>query len=115
MALPRQSPRDVRSIQSERQLRPWQGTDGGPWPEGDRPVIKLTDCDARALAANLDAEAGPASAARGRVGIGDLERRAAKILDKVHPAANDELEADRIDHQRHAVGRRGRVSLFSFP
>src|SRR3546814_1760448 len=51
-----------------------------------------------------DREARPAAAARGGVGIVDLERRSAERIDEVDRAAAHEVEADRIDHQLHPVG-----------
>ena len=51
-----------------------------------------------------DAEAGTAAAAGRGVGIFDLERRAAQRFDEIDHAAGDQVEADRIDHQPHAVG-----------
>src|SRR6187402_2762427 len=55
------------------------------------------------MPARSDREAGSASAARRRVGIGHAERRAAHILDIVDRAAADEIEADGIDHEAHAI------------
>ena len=57
----------------------------------------------------VDRKARSAAAARGRVGVGHLERRAAEILDEIDRRAAHQVEADRIDDQRHAVGLGDRV------
>ena len=51
----------------------------------------------------LDAEAGAAAAARGGVGIGDLEGGAAEALDEIDGRAAHQIERDRIDDQSDAV------------
>ena len=62
----------------------------------------------------LDAEAGAATAAGGRIGVGDLEGRPSKILDIIHLAAIDQSDADRIDDQRDSIGNSLDVALFGF-
>src|SRR3546814_9085592 len=54
----------------------------------------------------LDREAGPAAAARGRVGIFDLERRSAERIDEIDDAAAHQIDADRVDDELHPVGFR---------
>ena len=49
-------------------------------------------------------EARTATAARGGIGIGHLERRAAEVLDEIDRGSAHQVEADRIDHQLHPVG-----------
>lgn len=51
----------------------------------------------------LDAEARAAAAARGCIWIGHLERGASKILDIIHLASVNQVEADRIDDKGNAV------------
>ena len=51
-----------------------------------------------------DRKAGTATAARGGVGVGDLERRAAEILDIVDRRTVEQVEADGVDDERHAIG-----------
>ena len=48
---------------------------------------------------HLDGEAGPATAARGRVGIGYLKGAAAKRLDKIDRATAHQIQADFVDDQ----------------
>src|SRR3989337_3552530 len=59
----------------------------------------------------LYAEAGAAAAARSRIGVGDLERRAAEILDIIDCRSADEIEADGVDQQGHPVGLGSDVAL----
>src|SRR3990170_8303531 len=59
----------------------------------------------------LYAEAGAAAAARSRIGVGDLERRAAEILDIIDRRSADEIEADWVDQQSYAVGLGSDVAL----
>src|SRR5205809_4420843 len=92
MGLPRQPVRRVRPVQPECQLR--QGA-----------AASRTN-DSRG---ELDAKAGPAAAARLRVGIGDPESGAAQILDEINRRALDQLEAHWIDDEFHAVGLRHQV------
>src|SRR3954465_8959080 len=60
-------------------------------------------------ARKLDAEARSAAAARLGVGVGDLERRSAEILDEIHGRTPDEIEAHRVDNQLDAVRLGNRV------
>src|SRR5688500_8407360 len=59
-----------------------------------------------------DREAGPAAAARGRIGVGHLEGRAAKILDEIYCRSLDQVEADRIDDEPDAIGLGNCVTHF---
>src|SRR3546814_6469309 len=46
----------------------------------------------------------PAAAARGGVGVFDLERRSAQRIDEIDDAAAHQVDAHRVDHQLHPVG-----------
>ena len=60
----------------------------------------------------LDGKAGAAAATGLRVGVGHLERRAAQILDEIDSRSADQVEADGVDDQLHAVGLSDRVVIF---
>src|SRR5687767_11931245 len=60
----------------------------------------------------LYAEARAAAAARRRIGVGHLERRATQILDIIDRRSADEIEAYGIDHEGHAVGLGDNIILF---
>ena len=107
------TPRGVRPVQSECRLRPRHRRE---WPATtfmEQEMISMTILDAMPFRASLDAAR--SATQRGSIGIGHLERCAAKVLDIVDLATGHQLQADRVDHQGHAVGRGDRVSLFRFP
>ena len=56
-----------------------------------------------------DREAGAAAAARGGIGVGDLEGGAAEALDKSTGRAADQVERHLVDDQGHAVARHRQV------
>ena len=59
----------------------------------------------------LDAEARAAAAARGCIWIGHLERSASKILDIIHLASIDQVEADGVNDKGNAVGDRHGIAF----
>ena len=66
-------------------------------------MISMTVLDISPWKAALDAETRAAAAARGRIGVGHLERRPAKVLDIVDGAAVHQVEADGVDDQGHTI------------
>jgi len=66
-------------------------------------MISMTILDATPFRAALDAEARSAAAARGRIGVGHLERRSAKLLDIVDLATRQQIKADGIDDQGNTI------------
>lgn len=55
------------------------------------------------MATRLNGKARAAAAARRRIRIADLERRAAERLDIIDLSARNQIEADRVHHQPHTV------------
>lgn len=53
---------------------------------------------------SLYGKAGAAAATGGGVGVRHLERRTAQIFDIIDRRTAYQIEADRIDHQSHAIG-----------
>ena len=51
----------------------------------------------------LNGKAAAAAATRGGIRVGDLERRATQILNEIHRRSLNQVEADRVDDQLHAV------------
>ena len=75
-------------------------------------TLKVAMIIARTLSARAsDREAGPAGAARCRVRVLHLKALAREGFDEIDLAAVEERQADRIDEQRHAVGRHREVVL----
>ena len=77
-------------------------------------MISMTVLDVSPFRALLDAEARSAAAARGRIGVGHLERGAAKIFDIIDGAAIDQVQADRVDDQSHTIRFGNAITLLHF-
>src|SRR6185436_19507754 len=92
--------RDIRLLALKIFEQAWQARADAVDVEGD----ELHTVSLATLSAQSNGKAGPASATRSCVGIGDLERSPAQILDIVDLGALQQLEADWIDHETDTVG-----------